>query len=81
MSRCRTNYATACAFRFLRQPSKPKLPMPVARSGGVAGSGVGAVPEEPLNVPVPLVVPFGQRPASLSAVNDKEPPPVVVDAP
>jgi hypothetical protein len=31
--------ATACAFRFLRQPSRPKPPMPVANSGRAAGSG------------------------------------------
>jgi len=36
-------YATACAFRFLRQPSRPKPPMPVANSGSVAGSGVVVV--------------------------------------
>src|SRR5215469_7664021 len=33
-------YATACAFRFLRQPSRPKPPMPVANSGSAAGNGV-----------------------------------------
>jgi hypothetical protein len=32
--------ATGCAFRFLRQPSRPKPAKPVAKSGRVAGSGV-----------------------------------------
>src|SRR5690349_7094501 len=34
------DYATACAFRFLRQPSRPNPPRPVAKSGSAAGSGV-----------------------------------------
>ena len=32
--------ATACAFRFLRQPSRPIAPRPVAKSGRAAGTGV-----------------------------------------
>jgi hypothetical protein len=32
--------ATACAFRFLRQPSRPIAPRPVANSGRAAGTGV-----------------------------------------
>src|SRR5689334_3979599 len=31
----------AVLFRFLRQPSKPTAPRPVAKSGREAGSGVG----------------------------------------
>jgi hypothetical protein len=27
------NYYDVCAFRFLRQPSRPKPPRPVAKSG------------------------------------------------
>jgi hypothetical protein len=37
------NYGTACAFRLLRQPSRPKPPRPVANSGSAAGSGVVVV--------------------------------------
>jgi len=29
----------AIAFRFLRQPSRPSAPRPVAKSGRVAGTG------------------------------------------
>jgi hypothetical protein len=36
--------ATATAFRFLRQPSRPIAPRPVAKSGRVAGSGVTYAP-------------------------------------
>ena len=36
------HYATI-AFRFLRQPSKPNAPRPVAKSGRAAGSGVSAL--------------------------------------
>ena len=32
----------ATAFRFLRQPSRPIAPRPVAKSGRAVGSGVGA---------------------------------------
>jgi hypothetical protein len=32
--------AASAAFRFLRQPSRPKAPRPVAKSGRAAGSGV-----------------------------------------
>jgi hypothetical protein len=32
--------AAACAFRFLRQPSKPNAPRPVAKSESAPGSGV-----------------------------------------
>jgi hypothetical protein len=32
--------ASAAAFRFLRQPSKPNAPRPEAKSGRAAGSGV-----------------------------------------
>jgi hypothetical protein len=39
--------AAACAFRFLRQPSRPKPPRPVAKSGRAAGSEVVAVPVKP----------------------------------
>ena len=31
----------ACAFRFLRQPSRPSAPRPVAKNGRAAGRGVG----------------------------------------
>jgi hypothetical protein len=31
---------TGCAFRFLRQPSRPKPPMPVANSGSAAAMGI-----------------------------------------
>jgi len=35
------NYALkALGFRFLRQPSRPNAPRPVAKSGRVAGRGV-----------------------------------------
>ena len=34
--------ASAAAFFFLRQPSRPNAPRPVAKSGSVAGSGVVA---------------------------------------
>jgi hypothetical protein len=47
--------ATVCAFRFLRHPSRPNTPRPVAKSGRAAGSGVGAVglisPNRPPTVP------------------------------
>ena len=36
--------AAACAFRFLRQPSRPNAPKPVAKSGSAPGSGVEASP-------------------------------------
>jgi hypothetical protein len=36
--------ATACAFRFLRQPSRPNAPRPVAKSGRAAGMGVTTSP-------------------------------------
>jgi hypothetical protein len=39
ISVCRVQ-ATACAFRFLRQPSRLMPPMPVAKRGKAAGSGV-----------------------------------------
>ncbi len=32
--------ASAAAFRFLRQPSRPIAPRPVAKSGSAAGNGV-----------------------------------------
>jgi hypothetical protein len=32
--------ATSLAFRILRQPSRPKAPRPLAKSGNVAGKGV-----------------------------------------
>ena len=32
--------AASCAFRFLRQPSRPNTPRPVAKSGKAVGSGV-----------------------------------------
>jgi hypothetical protein len=31
------------AFRFLRQPSRPSAPRPVAKSGRAAGNGVVAI--------------------------------------
>ena len=34
---------SAAAFRFLRQPSRPKAPRPLAKSGKAAGNGVVAV--------------------------------------
>jgi hypothetical protein len=37
---CFVQAATACAFRFLRQPNRPIAPRPVAKSGSAAGSGV-----------------------------------------
>ena len=36
--------ATAADFRFLRQPSRPNAPRPVANSGRVAGKGVAVTP-------------------------------------
>ena len=33
--------AAACAFRFLRQPSRPNAPRPVANRGRAPGSGTG----------------------------------------
>ena len=36
----RTKLDQAACFRFLRQPSRPNAPRPVAKSGSVAGSGV-----------------------------------------
>ena len=42
------DYAAACAFRFLRQPSRPKPPRPVAKSGSAAGGSV--------TVAVPLIL-------------------------
>ena len=39
--RCLDQAAGAAAFRFLRQPSRPNAPRPVAKSGRAAGSGVG----------------------------------------
>src|SRR5215468_742716 len=35
--------ASAAAFFFLRQPSRPNAPRPVAKSGSVAGSGTGFI--------------------------------------
>ena len=54
--------ATAYALRFLRQPRRPKPPIPVAKSGSAAGSGVAAVvavamstlPVSAKNAPIPL---------------------------
>ena len=34
--------ASAASFFFLRQPNRPNTPMPVAKSGSAAGSGVAA---------------------------------------
>ena len=34
--------AAAAFFRFLRQPSRPNAPRPVAKSGSAAGSGVAS---------------------------------------
>jgi hypothetical protein len=70
---------TACAFRFLRQPSRPKPPMPVAKSGSAAGSGVAAgeiVPETlskvslPPTENVPAVILLPVKPFSV-AVNSR----------
>ena len=36
--------ATAAAFRFLRQPSRPNAPRPLAKSGSAAGTGVSICP-------------------------------------
>ena len=41
----------AACFRFLRQPSRPNAPKPVAKSGSAAGSGVSATA-----TPVPMRV-------------------------
>src|SRR5262249_51060726 len=41
--------ASACAFRFLRQPNRPRPPRPVAKSGRADGRGVttsGARPQK-----------------------------------
>jgi len=44
--------APAFAFRFLRQPSRPNAPRPVAKSGSAAGIGVavGNVPNIPISI-------------------------------
>jgi len=39
-----TKLDQAICFRFLRQPSSPNAPSPVAKSGRAAGSGVVAGP-------------------------------------
>src|SRR5262249_24269484 len=49
--------ATASAFRFLRQPSRPKPPMPVAKSGRAAGSGVAVNVVSPILETLQLTVP------------------------
>src|SRR6476659_506505 len=41
----------ARAFRFLRQPSRPNAPRPVAKSGSAAGMGVCAISKETLSMP------------------------------
>ena len=47
--RCFDQAATiAAAFRFLRQPSRPNAPRPVAKSGRAAGSGVVPLLPPPL---------------------------------
>src|SRR5262245_50321378 len=38
-----SDYAAACAFLFLLQPSRPNALRPVAKSGRAAGSGVTVV--------------------------------------
>jgi hypothetical protein len=35
-------FSSVCAFRFLRQPSGPKSPMPLSSNGSVAGGEVTA---------------------------------------
>src|SRR6476660_1310945 len=42
---CCLNHAASVAFFFLRQPSKPNVPSPPAKSGSAAGSGVAAPTE------------------------------------
>src|SRR5262249_39386808 len=47
-----------CAFRFLRHPSRPKLPRPVAKRGSAAGKGVatsGARPQKLVSAPETFV--------------------------
>ena len=39
-SRCFDHAESAAAFFFLRQPSRPNAPKPVAKSGSAAGRGV-----------------------------------------
>src|SRR5262245_6640875 len=40
------DHAAAWAFRFLRQPSRPNTPRPVAKSGSAPGNGTTGVPSE-----------------------------------
>jgi hypothetical protein len=40
----RDQTAIAAFFRFLRQPSRPNAPRPVAKSGRAPGSGTGETP-------------------------------------
>src|SRR5208283_102818 len=55
--RCFAQAASAAAFRYLRQPSRPIAPRPVAKSGSAAGSGVcdhdDVSPKSPLQAPLP----------------------------
>ena len=74
-SGCFDQAATVRAFRFLRQPSRPNAPRPVAKSGRAAGRGttpdvatdVSNPPESIPTVAVPLAVTKSPRVGKPSA--------------
>jgi hypothetical protein len=71
LSRC-FDQAAACAFRFLRHPSRTNPPRPEAKSGSAAGRGVGSsdtdrdVAASAISV-LPLLASSSQKPPAVAS--------------
>ena len=63
--------AIACAFFFLRQPSRPNAPRPVVNSGKAAGSGVSDDTTRLSNAGFGTAFQVAEKSTLINEVNDR----------